>query len=309
MPPRSPRRILVTGGAGFIGSRLALRLQDLHPDARLTIVDDFRSGSFKNLRGYRGDVVALGVQHWHPAKPAFDLVFHLASITDTRVADQRLMVYDNVEGFRRVLEIARASRARVVYASSAATYGIASERMAEDFPAAPANVYGFSKVVLDNLAQRARDDGMKVDGVRYFNVYGPGEAHKGALSSMIWQLALQIRDGKRPRIFKHGEQERDFVHVDDAVAATILASAKGRGAPYNVGSGKARSFNDVIAALNAALGTRLEPDYFDNPYDFYQTFTEADLSRSAKDLGYRPAFDLERGVLDYMTRLGWAKRK
>lgn len=301
-----PREILVTGGAGFIGSTLSLRLQELHPKARITVVDDFRSGDFRNLRGFKGDVVASDCGLWGTARK-FDLIFHLASITDTTVRDQDRMVRDNVEGFRSMLDLARASKARVVYASSAATYGIANERMREDSPPAPANVYAFSKVILDNLAADARRSGLKVDGVRYFNVFGPREAHKGAFASMIWQLALQMRAGRRPRVFKHGEQKRDFVHVDDAVAATILASERGRGAVYNVGSGMARSFNDVIAALNATLGTKLDPDYFDNPYDFYQTFTEADLTRSRKELDYSPRFALESGIRDYMTRMGWAR--
>lgn len=302
--PAVPREILVTGGAGFIGSNLVLELQRRHPAARITVVDDFRSGDFRNLEGFRGDVVAADVQAY-AGGPKFDRIFHLASITDTTVHDQRLMVRDNVEGFRRVLEIAARTRARVTYASSAATYGQATERMSEDTPARPANVYAFSKVVLDNLAVRARADGLKVDGLRFFNVYGPREAHKGAAASMIYQLYRQMKAGKRPRIFKFGDQKRDFVHVADVVNATILASERGKGRVYNAGSGAARSFNDVVKALNAAMRTTLKPEYFDNPYAFYQDFTQADVTRAAEDLGYRPAYELLRGVADYVR---WLER-
>ena len=298
--------VLVTGGAGFIGSNLALELQRRWPWARLTVVDDFRSGTFKNLAGFKGDVAAVDAVDYRSSEK-FDCLFHLASITDTTVGDQRLMVHDNVEGFRTVLALARKQKARVVYASSAATYGIASVRMDEDSAAAPANAYAFSKTILDNLAAEARKEGMRVDGLRFFNVYGPGEAHKGASASMIYQLAVQIRQGRRPRIFRNGEQRRDFVHVDDVVDALVLAMEKGKNSVYNVGSGRGRSFNAVVRSLNAALGTSFEPDYFDNPYDFYQTFTEADLTRARRDLGYSPRFELEPGVLDYMKRLGWAK--
>jgi len=298
--------VLVTGGAGFIGSNLALELQRRWPWARLTVVDDFRSGTFKNLAGFRGDLAAVDAVHFRPSEK-FDCVFHLASITDTTVADQRLMIHDNVEGFRNILAIARRSKARVVYASSAATYGLSNVRMSEDTPAAPANAYAFSKAVLDNIAAEARKEGTRVDGVRYFNVYGPGEAHKGASASMIYQLGLQIRQGRRPRIFRNGEQRRDFVHVDDVVEGTILAAERGKSTVYNVGSGRGRSFNAVIRSLNAAMGTTFEPDYFDNPYDFYQTFTEADLARSKRDLGFIPKYTLEDGVKDYMKRLGWVK--
>ena len=298
--------VLVTGGAGFIGSNLVLDLQRRWPWARLAVVDDFRSGTFKNLAGYKGDVAAVDAVHFRP-NDKYDCVFHLASFTDTTMNDQRRMVHDNVEGFRNILGIARKHKARVVYASSAATYGIASTRMAEDSEAAPANSYAFSKTILDNVAAEARKEGMRIDGLRFFNVYGPGEAHKGASASMIYQLALQMRQGRRPRIFKNGEQRRDFVHVDDVVDALVLAAERGKNAVYNVGSGRGRSFNAVVRALNAALGTSFEPDYFDNPYDFYQTFTEADLTRSKRDLGYNPKVELEAGVLDYMKRLGWAK--
>ncbi len=297
-----PRRILVTGGAGFIGSTLALECQRRWPFARIVVLDDFRSGDFRNLEGFRGDVVAASAAGIRDAG-RFDLIFHLASITDTTVHDQLQMVRDNVEGFRDILALARESNARVVYASSAATYGQASARMDEETPARPANVYAFSKVVLDNLARHAAADGLRVTGVRYFNVYGPREQHKKAAASMIYQLYLQMKAGKRPRVFRPGDQKRDFVHVDDVVEGTLLAAAKGANTVYNLGSGKARSFNELIAILNKAMGTKLAPDYFSNPYGFYQEFTEADLTRSKRELGYVPAFPLEAGVPAYLKAL------
>ncbi|MBI4565433.1 MAG: NAD-dependent epimerase/dehydratase family protein [Planctomycetes bacterium] len=298
--------ILVTGGAGFIGSNLVQAIQARWPSALLTVVDDFRSGHFKNLTGFRGDVVAADIGAWESSEK-YDCIFHLASITDTTISDQFRMVRDNVEGFRSVLRMARRMKAIVVYASSAATYGQANERALETSPALPTTAYAFSKVVLDHLAERARWDGMRVEGVRYFNVYGPHEAHKGAAASMIYQLAAQMRKDRRPRIFKHGEQRRDFIFVDDAVHATLLAAERGKNAVYNVGTGRARSFNEVIDALNSALGTRLEPEYFDNPYDFYQDYTEANIARARADLGFTAAFGLEDGVREYLQRLGWTR--
>ena len=125
-------------------------------------------------------------------------------------------------------------------------------------------------------------------------MYGPGEAHKGATASMIYQLAGQIRAGKRPRIFKYGEQRRDFVHIKDVVEATLLAAAADRSGIYNVGSGRATSFNDVVGLLNKALGTDRDPDYFDNPYPFYQPHTEADVARARAELGYAPKYQIGR---------------
>jgi ADP-L-glycero-D-manno-heptose 6-epimerase len=115
---------------------------------------------------------------------------------------------------------------------------------------------------------------------------------------MIYQLARQMQSGKRPRVFKHGEQKRDFVYIKDVIQATLLA-LKAPSGVYNTGSGKPRSFNDVIAGLQSQLGTNLETEYIENPYPFYQPHTEADLSLSKKILGYHPKFSLEEGIRDY----------
>ena len=300
---------LVTGGAGFIASNLVMALQEKYPDARLTVIDDFRSGDFQNLRAYRGDFVAanLALLDWDAQFGAekFDGIFHLASIADTTLHDQFPQVHDNVESFRRLLRFAQPNRTRIVYASSAATYGAASGVNLETHEAAPANVYAFSKVIMDNLARRAAadDPAWKIVGLRYFNVYGPREAHKGVPASMILHLSQQMKAGKRPRIFKHGEQKRDFVYVKDIVQGTLRALEAKESGTYNLGSGQARSFNELIEVLNKSLGTNFEPEYFDNPHAHYQNHTEADLTNVRKALGYEPQFSLEAGVADYMKWL------
>jgi ADP-L-glycero-D-manno-heptose 6-epimerase len=303
------RNILVTGGAGFIGSNLVLALQERYPDAQMVVVDDFRSGDFRNLQGYRGDLVAADVSRldWHDQfrDTIFDAIFHLASITDTTVHDQLLQTHDNVEGFRQLLRFAESAQMPVVYASSAATYGIGAGAMHEGQPPAPANVYAFSKTQLDNLARlySRRNPAWRIVGVRYFNVYGPREAHKKAAASMIYQLYLQMKAGRRPRVFRAGEQKRDFVYVKDVVACTVSAAAGPRGGVFNCGSGQATSFNDIIAELNKNLKTQLEPEYFDNPYGFYQPHTEADLTLSRRELKYEPKYGLPTGIAEYVAFL------
>ena len=307
--PNSSFNFLITGGAGFIGSNLVLALQELLPESRLTVIDDFRSGDFKNLVGYKGDVVAANLAHfdWRNqfGDERFDAIFHLASITDTTLHDQFVQVHDNVESFRRLLDFAHASHTRVIYASSASVYGAATEASVETNGAAPANVYAFSKVIMDNIALRRMHDftDWTIIGLRFFNVYGPREAHKGVPASMIYHLSKQIRAGQRPRIFKHGEQKRDFVYVKDVVDGMIRAlDAYGSGI-YNLGSGKAHSFNELVQILNDSLGTQLEPEYIDNPHAHYQNFTEADLQKIKGAIGYKPHFTLETGVKDYMEWL------
>lgn len=307
--PNSSFNFIITGGAGFIGSNLVLALQDLLPDASLTVIDDFRSGDFKNVAGYRGDVIAadLAKFDWRErfGDEKFDAIFHMASITDTTLHDQFAQVHDNVESFRRLLDFAQPTHTRVIYASSGSTYGATSEPSSESSDAAPANVYAFSKVIMDNIALRRLHDIPEwvIIGLRFFNVYGPREAHKGVPASMVYQLARQIRAGNRPRIFKHGEQKRDFVYVKDVVDGMIRALDAYRGGIYNLGSGRAHSFNELVQVLNKSLGTNFEPEYIDNPHAHYQNFTEADLTRVRGALGYKPQYTLETGVKDYMKWL------
>src|ERR1700716_82651 len=303
------KSILITGGAGFIGSKLVLTLQEQMPNAQLTVIDDFRSGDFKNLAGYKGDFVAqnLATLDWQQqfGDETFEAIFHLASITDTTLHDQFVQTHDNVESFRRLLNFAKPNKTRVIYASSAATYGAASEASVETNGAAPANVYAFSKAIMDNLADRAAGEAKDwiIIGLRYFNVYGPREAHKGVPASMVFHLSRQMKAGQRPRIFKHGEQKRDFVYVKDVVEGSIRALDSQKSGIYNLGSGQARSFNELVDLINKCLGTNLQPDYIDNPHAHYQNFTEADLRKVREGLGYQPQFPLETGVRDYMKWL------
>jgi ADP-L-glycero-D-manno-heptose 6-epimerase len=299
------KHVVITGGAGFVGSNLVHEVAKRYPEAELSVVDDFRSGHFKNLEGFKGDVIAgdlssLALKDYFGGRK-IDLVFHLASITDTTDHDQFRQVRDNVESWRNLLDYFAGRKTRLVYASSAATYGVASGVNKVTQPPKPANVYAFAKVQLDNLARRwARENPAQiVVGLRYFNVYGPREAHKGAASSMILQLAQQMQRGQAPRIFKHGEQLRDFVYVKDIVTCTLLAARARASGIYNAGSGVPRTFNDIIANLNRVLKTGWQADYIDNPHAHYQPHTEADLTETTRALRYKPKYTLESGIDDY----------
>jgi ADP-L-glycero-D-manno-heptose 6-epimerase len=302
------KTILITGGAGFIGSNLALFLQEKYPSTNITILDDFRSGSFKNLEGFKGDVIACDLSRADLSryfKPnTFDTIFHLASITDTTKHHQFEQIHDNVESFRNLLHYfgGKTNKTRLMFASSAATYGITSGINTIDQSLRPANVYAFSKVQIENLARSflRSHPNRHIVGLRYFNVYGPREAHKGAAASMIYQLAQQMKAGQCPRIFKYGEQRRDFVYVKDIVHYTIRSiTTASKSGIFNAGSGVSRTFNDIITILNHTLGLDLETEYFDNPYPFYQPHTEADMSLTFKTLRCKSEYTLEQGILDY----------
>jgi ADP-L-glycero-D-manno-heptose 6-epimerase len=297
------KNILVTGGSGFIGSNIALELQTRYPEASVTVLEDFRSSCFKNLLGFKGDLLAYDCadkswMSWAKGKK-LDIIYHMASITDTTLLDEQKMMFDNVEGFRNILDLAAEKKAAVVYASSAATYGSIDRPIKESDARNPNNIYGYSKWIMDQLG-RTYYNKIKVVGLRFFNVFGPREYYKGHAASMIYQLALQMQSGKRPRIFKWGEQKRDHIYVKDVVEATLMAHKARESTVMNLGTGQATSFNEIVDALNEALGTHHKPDYFDNPYPFYQNFTQADMSHHEKMTGFRCRFTTREGILDYV---------
>jgi ADP-L-glycero-D-manno-heptose 6-epimerase len=296
-------KALVTGGAGFIGSNLAARLAlEGHS---VTALDDFSVGHFKNLRDFAGDVVAADLcepQSWQDRVGKVDVVFHEAAITDTTVADQRRMMKVNVEAFHGLLQwAARRGVKTVVYASSAGVYGDAPVPMKETMAPRPLNVYAFSKRVMEAVARdfvKAQPK-MRVVGLRYFNVFGPRETFKGKAASMFYQLARQMLAGKRPRVFEFGEQYRDHIYVRDVVEANLLAAAKAPSGAYNVCTGRKTDFNEIIACLNASLKTKLEPEYFKNPYTFYQNETLGDPAAAAKAFKFSARYRVREAVEDY----------
>lgn len=301
-------RVLVTGGAGFIGSNIARRLS--HDGHDVVATDSFLSADWKNLVHFDGDVLTLkdhdDVQSMIDAGP-FEAIFHLASITGVisdggagGTADVHRMMRNNVETFRKLLDVAAAKKARLIWASSCSVYGRGAVPMKEDQPLDPLNIYAFSKLCMERLAARyATKLAQPVIGLRYSNVYGPGEDHKGKLASMIHQLARTMRAGTRPRIFRAGQQKRDFVYIDDVVDANLCALNAKESGNFNAGRGKSWSFNEVVAELNRVLKTNLEPDYFDNPYGFTQDWTETDQTRAKAVLKYEPRFDLRQGIEAY----------
>ncbi|OGR71200.1 MAG: ADP-glyceromanno-heptose 6-epimerase [Elusimicrobia bacterium GWD2_63_28] len=301
------KKYLVTGGAGFVGSNIAFALET-ERKAKVTVLDNFSLGNYKNLLGFKGDIIADDIlsRDWFGKAGPVDAIFHEAAITDTTVHDQRRMMAVNVDGFRNVLEFAlKAGVKRVVYASSAAVYGNSKCPMREDQVPTPENVYGFSKAIMDNTAREfaeAHKD-MTLVGLRYFNVYGPREYYKGNPASMMFHLYNQMKAGKRPRIFKFGEQVRDFVYVKDIVRGNLNALDAEKSCVCNLGSGRPGNFNEVVEALNKALHTDLAPDYFDNPYSFYQNKTHADLRQAKTFLNYRPEWSLSDGIADYVKIL------
>ncbi|WP_394959564.1 ADP-glyceromanno-heptose 6-epimerase [uncultured Helicobacter sp.] len=312
------KNILITGGAGFIGSNLALYFQQHHPQANVCVFDKFRDdtyfpsgnptslGHFKNLLDFRGEVVVgdINTDLDKLKDRDFDYIFHQAAISDTTATDQTLMLETNFEAFVNLCKFAKQRGAMVIYASSAGTYGNSPAPNIVGVGEVPENIYGYSKLQMDIFVRRIleQDSQIPLIGLRYFNVYGEREFYKGKTASMILQLGLQALEHKKVRLFKHGEQLRDFVYIKDVIQANVKAIEARQSGIYNVGSGNARSFNDIIAVLKKHLGD-FEVEYIDNPYTFYQNHTQADITLSSECLSYTPRFSLEQGIESYIPEI------
>jgi ADP-L-glycero-D-manno-heptose 6-epimerase len=327
-PPgaRAMNAILVTGGAGFIGSNVVARLA-ARADADVIVCDwmgRVEEGKWRNLAKHRiSDFVAPeALEAFLAGAPQLAAIVHLGAISSTTEPDVDLIVRTNFGLTRRLWDWCAAQRTPLIYASSAATYGGGERGFVDDnAPEAlaalrPLNPYGWSKAAFDVFAIRAAARGHAPplwSGLKFFNVYGPNEGHKGPQKSVIAHMHPRAAAGEPVRLFRShnpryadGGQLRDFVYVRDCVDVIewLLAAQKAAGI-VNVGTGKARSFLDLAHALFAALGAAPNVTFVDTPAeirDKYQYFTEADMSR-LRALGYDRQFTpIEAGVADYLTR-------
>lgn len=318
----SGKTILITGGAGFIGSNLAFYFQENHPEAHVVVYDSFRSGEtlsngnlksfghFKNLLGFTGEIISGDINDQSGLKNLrenykFDYIFHEAAISDTTALEQDLMIRTNVNAYKDLLEMATVHGANMIYASSAATYGDAPspQRVGRE---APQNVYGFSKLSMDHLSRNyMKTANISIVGLRYFNVYGPHEYFKNSTASMVIQFGHQLLSGKNPRLFEGSDKIlRDFIYIEDIIQANIKAMHPKESGIYNVGTGKARSFQDIVDILQKELGTSYTCDYIPNPFvGSYQFHTEADIETSRTGLGYEPAFEMEDAIKAYVPEI------
>jgi len=300
-------KCLVTGGAGFIGSNLALELEKQGNE--VVVVDNMLSGHKDNLKEFKGKFIEADVAEELKLNDKFDIIFHEAAITDPRYPNDDETYSKNVNGFKNMIALAQKNNAKLIYASTASLYGNGPVPMEEDQKKELLSAYGKSKLKMDEMAKELFDK-MHIVGLRYFNVFGPREKHKGRPASMIYHLGKQIREGKIPRLFKFGEQKRDHIYVKDAVEATIKALDAKESCIVNIGTGLATDFNDLTKTLNTILNKNLEPEYFDMPYDpkTYQSDTQADIKKAEKFLDFESKWTLKDGIADYFKWLdvdGW----
>jgi ADP-L-glycero-D-manno-heptose 6-epimerase len=314
----SDARVLVTGGAGFIGSALVWALNRRGCD-RIVVCDRLGTDErWRNLTPLRfADYVEaddLLPRLSGGALGKFDLMLHMGACSSTTETDAGFLIRNNYEFTRDLATWALGQKTRFVYASSAATYGDGSAGMDDDDGGLdklrPLNMYGYSKHLFDLHARRAGFLNRMV-GLKYFNVFGPNEGHKGDMRSLVHKSTAQVQAGGVIRLFKSyrsdfrdGEQKRDFLYVKDAVAMTLhLAASKRAGGLFNIGSGKARTWLDLARAVFAALKRKPKIEFIEMPEairDKYQYFTQANLVR-LRAAGYTaPVTSLEDAVNDYV---------
>jgi ADP-L-glycero-D-manno-heptose 6-epimerase len=318
--------IVITGGAGFIGSNLAAALEE-RGERELVVCDRLgRDDKWRNL-GKRELAAVL------PPEALFDfldahareiaVIFHLGAVSATTETDVDLIIASNLTLSQRLWAWCAQSETRLFYASSAATYGDGGGGFDDDGSSSalarlqPLNAYGWSKHLFDRwvarMIERHRPRPPQWAGLKFFNVYGPNEYHKGAMKSVVAQIYPRVARGEGAHLFRshradvpHGGQQRDFIYVRDGVDMMLwLHDHAGVSGLFNIGTGKPRSFADLAAAVFRAAGREPDIDYVDTPIeirDKYQYFTAARMDR-LRAAGYDGATtSLEDGVRDYVTR-------
>lgn len=297
-------RILVTGGAGFIGSNIAKRLVELGHE--VSVADNLFLGRVSNLRGlkvkfYRMDLRDEKLTDKLFKKGKFEYVFHEAACSSAPMFDKdpRHAVDVNVRGFMNVMQAAtRGGVKRVVYASTSSIYHDLTPPHIETMIVTPKSFYTISKYLTELCAKQYLDEyGLESIGMRYFSVYGPNELHKGRYANIISQFLWVMRKGQRPVIYGDGEQARDFTYVDDVVDANLRAMNGGKpGEVYNIGTGNVTTFNQVVELLNLFLGKKIKPKYIPNPIHNYVPLTGASIEKARKELGFVSRYELKDGI-------------
>jgi ADP-L-glycero-D-manno-heptose 6-epimerase len=314
--------LLVTGGAGFIGSNVVAALNDAGRDDVVVCDTLGCDGKWRNLakRQLADLVPPAELKDWLKGRRC-DAVIHLGAISETTATDGDLVIETNFRLSMRLLDWCTSSSTPFIYASSAATYGDGASGFADDPSLAalktlrPMNLYGWSKHLFDMAvtARAARGEALPPQwaGLKFFNVFGPNEYHKGTMMSVLARRFDDIKAGRAVELFKShregiadGDQRRDFIYVDDVVRVMMwLLATPSISGLFNVGTGKARSFKDLMLAAYAALGTQANIQYIDMPEAIrgsYQYFTQGEVDR-LRGAGYNGGFTaLEDAVALYV---------
>jgi ADP-L-glycero-D-manno-heptose 6-epimerase len=291
-------KTLVTGASGLIGSCLIKTLLERGHDV-IAVTRERESLSWFQGRIIQAKFYELD---WGAIED-IDVLFHYAAITNTSLDDEGRMLFINAQAPIKLFEEAIVHGCKkIVYTSSTAVYGNSPAPFVEGDGENPLNSYGKSKLLLDRSAMELADAHPEttIIGLRFCNVFGPGESHKGQSASMVYHFAQQILKGERPKLFRNGEQVRDHLYVNDAVSANLCAMNATKSCVVNCGSKGAVTFNEIVKILNEVLGTKKEPVYIDKtPPHSFQTHVECDMKKAEENLGFVSRFSFKEAVEDY----------
>ena len=295
--------MLVTGGAGFIGSNIANTLKKELTDSEVLVLDDLSIGTSSNLSKGVKFIQGSVMDYELVRRLSFgcDYIFHDAAKSSSPMFrdDPRIGVEVNTIGFMNVMEAAKRNNVKkVIYASSSSIYNGLSMPFKENQVIAPKTFYESSFYCREILAKSYYlENGIPSIGLRYFSVYGPNERHKGKYANNISQFLWDMAKGNSPLIYGNGNQTRDFTMVHDVVQANLLAMrADKEFGIFNVGTGIQTSFNQVIEIIDKKLGSEIRPTYIHNPIKNYVQDTLADISNTKSELGYKPHWTVESGI-------------
>jgi len=299
-------KVLVTGGAGFIGSNLTKELVEAGHDVR--VIDNFSLGVMSNIKDIAKKIKLINGSITDEALvlkavKGCDYVFNLAAASSAPMFDDdpRKGYNINVLGFLNVLEASRRLGVkRVMFASSSSIYGDAPMPQREDMKVVPPNFYSATKLANEDSARLYSEIfGLETAGFRFFSVYGPNERGKGRFANTVSQFMWSMKNDEVPVLFGDGSQSRDFIYVRDVAKALMLAMDAGSeisGHFFNLGTGTRNSFNDIINILNDVLAKNITPKYVDNPIKNYVGHTLADISKIKGMLGFKPQYKLRQGI-------------
>lgn len=297
-------RVLVVGGAGFIGSNIARAALEKGWDVR--VLDNFLTGSPLNLKGTNAELLEGDVMNEETVNKAMhdiDCVFHQAAVSSSPMffPDPRLGISVNIQGFLNVLHAAVAHKVKkVVYAMTSTMYGNVPGPWKEE-DAAPErcpNMYAYSLLARSHLCRLySYIHNIDTVGTVYFSVYGPNEEAKGKYANIVSQFLWCMAKGDRPILYGDGTQGRDFVYVGDVAKANILAAESSLSSGFiNVGSGQEASMKRIVELLNEKLGTDLDPVYKPNPIQGYVYHSLADVSKAEREIGFKAEVSIEEGL-------------
>jgi len=301
--------ILITGGSGFIGKNLVYKLLEL--EVKHIIIIDKNTHDNNNNNNNDNNITYIKCDLLNNSETiiinqlTFDIMFHLAanvSTIDNTYTNSK--INDNLISFCNLIKICETNNSKLIYASSCTVYGNSDIPNIVGKEELPLNNYAKSKLAMDNYIRNNKNNiSIPVIGIRYFNVYGPGEEHKGEMMSMIGKMIYNIRKNNNIELFEFGEQSRDFVYIDDVINCTLLAGISNISNIYNCGYGISVNFNYIFKIIYDHYKNNSKIIYIPNKYNFLQTKTCADITIATECINYLPLFNIHDGIQKYICNI------